>query len=141
MIYWYIFVIYLVDWRVRPLVLVVKLWAQCQNINNAKNMTISSYSLVLMVIHFLQCKTFFLIIYLSGFITKLVLFRFFFKVSNFCLRKENNLIFFSFFNSNETIPKFDFYCSKETKFSFFKSTKWNSHFILVTLPVYLKIKC
>lgn len=40
----------------RPLVLVVKLWAQCQNINNAKNMTISSYSLVLMVIHFLQCK-------------------------------------------------------------------------------------
>ncbi|XP_043460868.1 poly(A) RNA polymerase gld-2 homolog A-like isoform X1 [Leptopilina heterotoma] len=44
-----------IDWRVRPLVLVVKLWAQCQNINNAKNMTISSYSLVLMVIHFLQC--------------------------------------------------------------------------------------
>ncbi|XP_076222957.1 poly(A) RNA polymerase gld-2 homolog A isoform X2 [Nomia melanderi] len=44
-----------IDWRVRPLVLVVKLWAQCQNINDAKNMTISSYSLVLMVIHFLQC--------------------------------------------------------------------------------------
>ncbi|XP_020712232.2 poly(A) RNA polymerase gld-2 homolog A-like isoform X2 [Athalia rosae] len=43
-----------VDWRVRPLVLVVKLWAQCQDINDAKNMTISSYSLVLMVIHFLQ---------------------------------------------------------------------------------------
>lgn len=42
------------DWRVRPLVLVVKLWAQCQDINDAKNMTISSYSLVLMVIHFLQ---------------------------------------------------------------------------------------
>ncbi|XP_033232074.1 poly(A) RNA polymerase gld-2 homolog A-like isoform X3 [Belonocnema kinseyi] len=46
-----------IDWRVRPLVLVVKLWAQCQNINNAKNMTISSYSLALMVIHFLQCGT------------------------------------------------------------------------------------
>ncbi|CAK9799003.1 Poly(A) RNA polymerase gld-2 homolog A [Anthophora quadrimaculata] len=44
-----------IDWRVRPLVLVVKLWAQFQNINDAKNMTISSYSLVLMVIHFLQC--------------------------------------------------------------------------------------
>ncbi|XP_043284893.1 poly(A) RNA polymerase gld-2 homolog A-like isoform X2 [Venturia canescens] len=44
-----------IDWRVRPLVLVVKLWAQCQDINDAKNMTISSYSLVLMVIHFLQC--------------------------------------------------------------------------------------
>ncbi|XP_046487826.1 poly(A) RNA polymerase gld-2 homolog A isoform X1 [Neodiprion pinetum] len=42
------------DWRVRPLVLVVKLWAQSQEINDAKNMTISSYSLVLMVIHFLQ---------------------------------------------------------------------------------------
>nr|CAD7452098.1 unnamed protein product [Timema tahoe] len=44
-----------VDWRVRPLVLVVKLWAHRHNINDAKNMTISSYSLVLMVIHFLQC--------------------------------------------------------------------------------------
>nr|CAD7414229.1 unnamed protein product [Timema cristinae] len=43
------------DWRVRPLVLVVKLWAHRHNINDAKNMTISSYSLVLMVIHFLQC--------------------------------------------------------------------------------------
>ncbi|XP_063235132.1 poly(A) RNA polymerase gld-2 homolog A-like [Bacillus rossius redtenbacheri] len=43
------------DWRVRPLVLIVKLWAQHHDINDAKNMTISSYSLVLMVIHFLQC--------------------------------------------------------------------------------------
>ncbi|KAL1117796.1 hypothetical protein AAG570_004111 [Ranatra chinensis] len=43
------------DWRVRPLVLVVKLWADKHNINNAKTMTISSYSLALMVIHFLQC--------------------------------------------------------------------------------------
>lgn len=39
----------------RPLVIVVKLWAKYHNINNAKNMTISSYSLALMVIHFLQC--------------------------------------------------------------------------------------
>lgn len=45
-----------VDWRVRPLVLVVKMWAHCQHINDARRMTISSYSLVLMVIHFLQCK-------------------------------------------------------------------------------------
>lgn len=44
------------DWRVRPLVLIVKLWAQYNNINDAKNKTISSYSFVLMVIHFLQCK-------------------------------------------------------------------------------------
>lgn len=43
-----------VDWRLKPLVVTVKLWAQFHNINNAKNMTISSYSLVLMVIHFLQ---------------------------------------------------------------------------------------
>ena len=54
--FWKYFLKYFaVDWRVRPLVLVVKLWAQSQNINDAKNMTISSYSLVLMVIHFLQC--------------------------------------------------------------------------------------
>lgn len=44
-----------VDWRVRPLVLVVKLWAKYHDINTAKNMTISSYSLALMVIHYLQC--------------------------------------------------------------------------------------
>lgn len=44
-----------VDWRLRPLVLVVKQWAHFHNINNAKDMTISSYSLVLMTIHFLQC--------------------------------------------------------------------------------------
>jgi len=42
------------DWRLKPLVLVVKLWAQFQGINDPKNMTISSYSLALMVIHFLQ---------------------------------------------------------------------------------------
>lgn len=40
----------------RPLVLVVKLWAQRYGINDAKNMTLSSYSLALMVINFLQCK-------------------------------------------------------------------------------------
>lgn len=42
------------DWRLKPLVLIVKLWAQFHGINDAKMMTISSYSLVLMVIHFLQ---------------------------------------------------------------------------------------
>ena len=46
--------IFSVDWRLKPLALVVKLWAQHHNINDARNMTISSYSLVLMVIHFLQ---------------------------------------------------------------------------------------
>lgn len=45
---------FLVDWRLRPLALIVKLWAQFHNINDARNSTISSYSLVLMVIHFLQ---------------------------------------------------------------------------------------
>lgn len=42
------------DWRLRPLALIVKIWAQFHYINNAKDMTISSYSLILMVIHFLQ---------------------------------------------------------------------------------------
>jgi len=42
------------DWRVGPLVLVVKLWARLHDINDAKNMTISSYSLALMVLHYLQ---------------------------------------------------------------------------------------
>lgn len=44
----------IVDWRLRPLALIVKLWAHHNNINDARNSTISSYSLVLMVIHFLQ---------------------------------------------------------------------------------------
>ncbi|CAH1992040.1 unnamed protein product [Acanthoscelides obtectus] len=43
------------DWRVRPLVVAIKLWAQSNAINDAKNMTVSSYSWALMVIHFLQC--------------------------------------------------------------------------------------
>ncbi|XP_032595767.1 poly(A) RNA polymerase gld-2 homolog A isoform X2 [Drosophila grimshawi] len=42
------------EWRLRPIALTIKQWAQHHNINNAKNMTISSYSLMLMVIHFLQ---------------------------------------------------------------------------------------
>ncbi|XP_044755934.1 poly(A) RNA polymerase gld-2 homolog A-like [Coccinella septempunctata] len=43
------------DWRVRAMVVIVKVWAQANNINDAKNMTISSYSLALMVINYLQC--------------------------------------------------------------------------------------
>ncbi|CAG9791102.1 unnamed protein product [Diatraea saccharalis] len=45
------------DWRVRPLVALTKLWAQAHNINDARQRTLSSYSLTLMVIHFLQCGT------------------------------------------------------------------------------------
>lgn len=45
------------DWRVRPLVLAIKAWAGYHSINDAYNKSISSYSLVLMVIHYLQyCK-------------------------------------------------------------------------------------
>ncbi|XP_039298445.1 poly(A) RNA polymerase gld-2 homolog A [Nilaparvata lugens] len=44
------------DWRVRPLVVLVKLWAQWHDINSARNTTLSSYSLALMVIHFLQTR-------------------------------------------------------------------------------------
>ncbi|XP_059048004.1 poly(A) RNA polymerase gld-2 homolog A-like [Achroia grisella] len=46
-----------VDWRVRPLVALAKLWARAHNINDARQRTLSSYSLTLMVIHFLQCGT------------------------------------------------------------------------------------
>ncbi|XP_028178731.1 poly(A) RNA polymerase gld-2 homolog B-like [Ostrinia furnacalis] len=44
------------DWRVRPLVALTKLWAQAHDINDARQRTLSSYSLTLMVIHFLQCE-------------------------------------------------------------------------------------
>lgn len=44
------------DWRVRPLVMIVKEWGRRQGINDASRSTLSSYSLVLMVIHYLQCK-------------------------------------------------------------------------------------
>ncbi|XP_037082824.1 poly(A) RNA polymerase GLD2-like [Pollicipes pollicipes] len=44
-----------VDERVCPLIVIVKLWAQSHDINDACRATLSSYSLVLMVIHFLQC--------------------------------------------------------------------------------------
>ncbi|NXW85249.1 GLD2 polymerase, partial [Alopecoenas beccarii] len=40
--------------RVRPLVLVVKKWARFHDINDASRGTLSSYSLVLMVLHYLQ---------------------------------------------------------------------------------------
>ncbi|MBN3276907.1 GLD2B polymerase, partial [Polyodon spathula] len=40
--------------RVRPLILVVKKWARHHGINDASRGTLSSYSLVLMVLHYLQ---------------------------------------------------------------------------------------
>lgn len=45
----------LVDWRVRPLVCAIKEWAKRRGINNANQSSLTSYSLVLMTIHFLQC--------------------------------------------------------------------------------------
>ncbi|CAG5127641.1 unnamed protein product, partial [Candidula unifasciata] len=42
------------DWRVRPLMLFIKKWARYQDINDASKQTISSYSLTLMLIHYLQ---------------------------------------------------------------------------------------
>jgi len=42
------------DWRVRPLVLQVKRWAKYHNINDASQSTVSSYSLALMTIFYLQ---------------------------------------------------------------------------------------
>ncbi|RMC04433.1 hypothetical protein DUI87_18875 [Hirundo rustica rustica] len=43
-----------VENRVRPLVLVVKKWASFHEINDASRGTLNSYSLVLMVLHYLQ---------------------------------------------------------------------------------------
>lgn len=43
------------DWRIPILAVFVKMWAKCQNINDARTASISSYSWALMVIHYLQC--------------------------------------------------------------------------------------
>ncbi|XP_071658107.1 poly(A) RNA polymerase GLD2 isoform X2 [Patagioenas fasciata] len=43
-----------IESRVRPLVLVIKKWARFHEINDASRGTLSSYSLVLMVLHYLQ---------------------------------------------------------------------------------------
>lgn len=43
-----------IDWRVRPLVLAIKRWADYQDINDASQRTISSYSFALMTIYYLQ---------------------------------------------------------------------------------------
>lgn len=42
------------DWRLQPLIMLIKAWARDHGINDAYNKSISSYSLVLMVIHYLQ---------------------------------------------------------------------------------------
>ncbi|XP_028312416.1 poly(A) RNA polymerase GLD2 isoform X2 [Gouania willdenowi] len=42
------------DLRVRPLILVIKKWARHMKINDASQGTLSSYSLVLMTLHYLQ---------------------------------------------------------------------------------------
>uniref|UniRef100_A0A3Q3XDN5 polynucleotide adenylyltransferase n=1 Tax=Mola mola TaxID=94237 RepID=A0A3Q3XDN5_MOLML len=42
------------DVRIRPMILVVKKWAQHNQINDASKGTLSSYTLVLMVLHYLQ---------------------------------------------------------------------------------------
>lgn len=43
------------DYRVRPLVLAVKMWAKDHKINEARFQTLSSYTITLMVLHYLQC--------------------------------------------------------------------------------------
>lgn len=43
------------DDRVRPLVMAVKKWASARKINDATQGTLSSYAIVLMCIHYLQC--------------------------------------------------------------------------------------
>lgn len=43
-----------VDWRVAPLVMWIKHWAKSNGINDASQGTLSSYSIVLLVLHYLQ---------------------------------------------------------------------------------------
>ena len=47
---------FLVDSRVKPMVMLVKKWAKTHGINDASQGTLSSYALTLMVIHYLQGK-------------------------------------------------------------------------------------
>ena len=47
---------FVVDMRVAPLVVIIKDWSKQCGINNAPAGYLSSYSVVLMVIFFLQCK-------------------------------------------------------------------------------------
>ncbi|XP_077988931.1 poly(A) RNA polymerase GLD2-like [Glandiceps talaboti] len=42
------------DWRVSPLVMMIKHWASVHNINDASQSTLSSYTLALMVLNYLQ---------------------------------------------------------------------------------------
>ena len=49
----HVFVI-VVDYRVQPLVMLVKKWAKKHDINDASCGTLSSYALTLMVLHYLQ---------------------------------------------------------------------------------------
>ncbi|KAM7391757.1 hypothetical protein PAMP_022418 [Pampus punctatissimus] len=44
------------DLRIRPIILVVKKWARHNQINDASKGTLSSYTLVLMVLHYLQTR-------------------------------------------------------------------------------------
>ncbi|XP_071484692.1 poly(A) RNA polymerase GLD2-like [Diadema antillarum] len=46
------------DWRVAPLILIIKQWAKSRGINDASQGTLSSYSYALMIINYLQvgCK-------------------------------------------------------------------------------------
>ena len=48
--------IFLADIQVRPLMLVIKKWARHCEINDASKGTLSSYTLALMVLNYLQCE-------------------------------------------------------------------------------------
>lgn len=51
---YFTFFVILVDYRVQPLVMLVKKWAKKHDINDASCGTLSSYALTLMVLHYLQ---------------------------------------------------------------------------------------
>lgn len=55
-LYWFIkLTSFLDDPRIRPLFCAIKAWAKEEGINDARQSTLTSYSLVMMVIHYLQC--------------------------------------------------------------------------------------
>lgn len=51
------------DWRVSPLIMIVKKWAKRHGINDASQGTLSSYSIAMMVLHYLQGKGFLTVIF------------------------------------------------------------------------------
>lgn len=55
-LFWMVGFCFSADQRIKPMILVVKKWARHNQINDASKGTLSSYTLVLMVLHYLQSQ-------------------------------------------------------------------------------------